>query len=102
MASAKYKLDQAYQGTWGNLGANSANCSGFLKSLQKEFGFTIPDYEADRIIDYLDAESGREHGEWTKLATGDWMTALRNAQAGKFVVAGLKSSDVRHANGWRA
>ena len=103
MATAKYRMEQAYNRSWAQLGTNSANCSGFLKSLQEDFGFTIPNYQADPIIDWLDGESARGRGRWeqfglgawTKLALGDWHTALREAQAGRFVVAALKASEYK-------
>ncbi len=103
MATAMQKMEKAYKGSWGQLGPNRANCSGFLKALQDEFGFTVPDYEADVIIGWLDGEASRAAfkagafgaGEWTKLPVGDWHAALREATRGRFVLAALKSHEYK-------
>ena len=102
MATAAQKMAEAYATSWGEK-PNSENCSGFLKSLQTAFGFAIPDFQADLIIAWLDGESSRASfhagkfgvGQWKKLAVGDWQRALQEAKAGKFVVAGLKSSEYK-------
>ena len=69
--------------------ANSDDCNKFLKAVSVTLGGNIPaNADANGIVDFLDAGNG-----WTKLGDGDGAAAKQEADAGKFVVAGLRGSE---------
>ena len=61
---------------------NNNNCSGFIKSVAKKLDISLPQLQADGIMDAVEKS-------WTKIATG--AEAAKKAAAGFFVVAGLNS-----------
>ena len=72
-----------------NFEANQGDCNKFLKAVSNSLGSNIPqDQDANGIVEFLDAGNG-----WTKLADGDGHAAKQMADAGNFVVAGLRGSE---------
>ena len=70
--------------------AHKSDCSGFVKAVATALGvetFT-PDDNADSIVDKLNAAS-----DWAALTLGDGAAAKAKADAGLFVIAGLKGAD---------
>lgn len=63
---------------------NKNNCSGFVKSVANKLNISIPQVQADGIVDFI-------KNTWAKIDTGP--DAVRKAKEGYFVLAGLKSSD---------
>lgn len=63
---------------------NKNNCSGFVKSVAKRLNVQLPPVQADGLVDTIEKS-------WTKVGTG--AEAARQAAAGFFVLAGLKSSE---------
>ena len=77
--------------------SNANNCSGFIHSVLKESGVTIPtDLTADRLVDYFDNTP-----TFKTLGTGSegLKEAFVNAKAGKIVIVGAKSSDLGAIHG---
>ena len=63
---------------------NSDNCSGFAKAVAAKLGVTLPNVQADGIVEYIS-------GNWTKLDSG--AEAAKEAGLGYLVIAGLKGAD---------
>jgi hypothetical protein len=68
--------------------AHKADCSGFARAVADELGVPLQGL-ADQIVETL-----RTSHDWTPLPNG--IAAIKSAQAGKFVIAGLKGSEQAH------
>lgn len=81
----------------GQFDAHKTDCNKFLKAVANELG--IHDFkdgdDADAMIDFLEASPSG----WTKLGTGKHSKAHEEADTGAFVVAGMKSTDMKKVNG---
>lgn len=64
--------------------ANKNNCSGYVRSVANDFSIVLTG-QADAIVDQI------QTSEWSIAANG--VEAQRQADAGKLVIAGLKSAD---------
>jgi hypothetical protein len=65
---------------------NKNNCSGFLKCVAQKLGVAMPAAaNADGLIDFMKSQN------WQALASG--ADAVKQANNGMFVVAGLKSGE---------
>jgi len=73
-----------WDGTFISGVANKNNCSGLVKAVAQKLGISLPNGQADAIIDYLSGNPS-----WQKLTSG--AKARTQAEAGHFVIAGLKS-----------
>ena len=72
-----------------NFSANSNDCNKFLKAVSNSLGSNIPqDKDANGIVDFLENGNG-----WTKLPVGNGSAAKQQADAGMFVVAGLRGPE---------
>ncbi|HEX2547932.1 MAG TPA: hypothetical protein VHL79_23815 [Ramlibacter sp.] len=78
-------------------GPNSEDCNKYVKAVSAPFFdpdlFTGPNMNADRIVALL-----RQSGDWTQLGTSHDQ-AIASAKAGRFVVAGMTSSELQSSNG---
>ncbi len=77
--------------------ANKGDCNKFLKAVAAELN--VDDFKADQnaddIIEFLErAEKG-----WTVLTVGDHAAGHTHAAEGRFVVAGMKSTDMKQKHG---
>lgn len=76
---------------------NADNCSGFIKSLGKEIGISIPEKQADGIIADLNllTQDGNYVSAWEKLGTGTEtiQQAVKYSGQGKLVIAAITSKD---------
>lgn len=70
------------------------DCSGFVKAVAHDLVDFVPPGVADNIIEFC-----RESGDWARLGNdrNAALKAVRNAQAGQLVVAGLRSSEMNPA-----
>ena len=68
--------------------AHENDCSGFGRAVAGELGVSLQGL-ADEIVDTIRVGNG-----WTALADG--VAARASAQAGKFVMAGMKGSEQTH------
>jgi hypothetical protein len=73
-----------------NWDTHKSDCSGFVKAVATALGIGTfgPDDNADSIVDKLNAAA-----DWTALTPGDGLAAKSKADAGSFVVAGLKGAN---------
>jgi hypothetical protein len=73
-----------------NWDAHRSDCSGFVKAVAAALAVdTFTDVDnADAIVDKL-----RAAASWTPLRSGDGAEAKAMADAGQFVIGGLKGSD---------
>lgn len=65
---------------------NKNNCSGFVKSVAARLNVHLPSTQADGIVEHIAASQ-----LWIKLDSG--ASAAAKAQAGHFVLVGLKAKD---------
>ena len=81
------RIIQICQASWD---AHKSDCSGFVKAVATALGVATfgPNDNADSIVEKLSAAS-----DWTALTAGDGVTAKAQADAGLFVIAGLKGAD---------
>jgi hypothetical protein len=75
------KIIDACEANWD---AHKSDCSGFLKAVATAFDITLTG-QADNIVDEIQGD------DWTGLTDG--IEAKEKADAGWFVVAGMKSTD---------
>jgi hypothetical protein len=101
MGVANERLAQAYTAEWIAGTSNSRNCSGFLKSAAQIFGFSVPDRNADGIINELEQLSQLDGSVWEKLGTGQvGLSSARQAILdGRLVIAAATSIDYGQNNG---
>lgn len=73
-----------------NWDANKSDCSGFVKAVANALQVSTfaPGDDANSIVDKLHAAT-----DWVALAPGDGPAAKAQADAGWFVIAGLKGSN---------
>lgn len=76
--------EAAWEEEWVTGTKNRNNCSGFVKSVAKKIGASLPDQQADGLIKYM-----KDH--WTLVKSGS--DARTKAVSGTLVVAGLKSDE---------
>ena len=69
--------------------ANQGDCNKFAKAVAQELRVTIPPgADADGIIDFLSRDAA-----WTQLTLGSGTAAKAAADAGKFVLGGMRSTE---------
>ncbi len=77
--------------------SNSDDCNKYVKAVSGVFFepdlFTGPNMNADAIIDEIGSNN-----DWTSLGKSH-MKAISNAKAGKFVIAGMKSTELSANHG---
>lgn len=73
-----------------NWDAHKFDCSGFVKAVAAALQISTfaPDDDANVIVDKLHATTS-----WNALTPGDGVAAKAQADAGSFVIAGLKGAD---------
>ena len=71
---------------WNN---NKSDCNAFVKAVASDLGISIPDTNANGIVDFLSSSS-----EWTALASGNGAQAKAEADAGKFVIGALRGNEL--------
>ena len=82
--------EAAWEEEWVSGTKNKNNCSGFLKSVAKKMGASLPDQQADGLVNYL-------KNNWTPVKSGS--EARTKAVTGTLVVGGLKSDEQKkHPN----
>jgi hypothetical protein len=76
-----------------NWDAHKFDCSGFVKAVASALNVSTfaPADNANNIVDKLHAA-----GDWTALTPGDGAAAKAQADAGMFVIAGMKGADQVH------
>jgi len=73
--------------------ANKDDCNKFVKAVSGDLGVYIPEgADADAIVDFLAHSS-----DWTELTKGNGQQAKDNADVGKFVIGGMKGSELNPA-----
>jgi hypothetical protein len=100
MATTNEKLQSAYDAAWIKDLPNSKNCSGFIKSLGKVMGFSVPDKNADGIIASLEqcTQGNNFVAIWEKIANLD-KALLKVQQEHKLVLVAATASDYGQNNG---
>lgn len=70
--------------------ANKSDCNAFVKAVYGDLDVDLPPgADANGIVNFLTASS-----DWTQLAKGDGQQAKDHADAGRFVIGGMKGSEL--------
>jgi len=89
-ASLLKACEAAWEDEWIPKTKNKNNCSGFVKAVAKKMGASLPDQQADGLINHM-------KNNWTPVKSGS--EARAKAITGTLVVAGLKSDEQKsHPN----
>jgi hypothetical protein len=69
--------------------SNKSDCNAFVKAVASDLGISIPDTNANGIVDFLSSSP-----DWTALASGNGTQAKAEADGGKLVIGGLRGNEL--------